>query len=322
MLIPQLLMLDKLRRQPRSEPPRRRRRPPRALAALRNRRWWRRQLTNVAFLVAGIFSAGLGLKGFLLPNGFIDGGVTGISLLLARVFGLPLPLLIVLINVPFVVLGYFQIDRLFAFKTLLSILGLAGVLVVVSFPILTQDKLLISVFGGFFLGAGIGLAMRGGGVLDGTEILAVFLSKKTSLTIGDIILGLNILIFAVAAAVLSFETALYSILAYLSASKTIDFIIDGIEEYTGVTIVSGRSDAIRRMITEKLGRGATVYSGKRGYGVRGEAPQAVDIVFTVITRLELGRLTDEVEKIDRSAFLVMHSVKETKGGVIKKRPLH
>ncbi|TGE29648.1 YitT family protein [Hymenobacter metallicola] len=322
MLIPQLIMLDKLRKQPRSTPPRRRRRPPRALAALRNRRLWRRQLTNVAFLIAGIFSAALGLKGFLLPNGFIDGGVTGISLLIARVFGLPLPLLIVLINIPFVVLGYFQIDRLFAFKTLLTILGLAGVLVVVSFPILTQDKLLISVFGGFFLGAGIGLAMRGGGVLDGTEILAVYLSKKTSLTIGDIILGLNILIFVVAAVVLSFETALYSILAYLAASKTIDFIIDGIEEYTGVTIVSGRSDAIRRMITEKLGRGATVYSGKRGYGVRGELPQAVDIVFTVITRLELGRLTDEVEKIDRSAFLVMHSVKETKGGVIKKRPLH
>ncbi|TGE16785.1 YitT family protein [Hymenobacter elongatus] len=323
MLIPQLIMLDKLRKQrPPSEPMRHRVRPPQGFATLRNRRWWRRQLGSVAFLVAGIFSAALGLKGFLLPNGFIDGGVTGISLLVARVFGVPLPLLIVVINIPFVILGYFQIDRLFALKSLLAILGLALVLVVITFPMLTQDKLLISVFGGFFLGAGIGLAMRGGGVLDGTEILAVYLSKKTSLTIGDIILLLNILIFVVAAAVLSVETALYSILTYLSASKTIDFIIDGIEEYTGVTIVSGRSDAIRRMITEKLGRGATVYSGKRGYGVRGESPQEVDIVFTVITRLELGRLTDEVEKIDRSAFLVMHSVKETKGGVVKRRPLH
>ncbi|GAA3945800.1 YitT family protein [Hymenobacter algoricola] len=193
---------------------------------------------------------------------------------------------------------------------------------VVTFPILTQDKLLISVFGGFFLGAGIGLAMRGGGVLDGTEILAVYASKKTSLTLSDVILLLNILIFAVAAYVLSVETALYSILAYLSAAKTIDLIIDGIEEYTGVTIVSGRSDAIRRMITEELGRGATVYSGKRGYGSRGELPQGIDIVFTVITRLELSRLTTEVEKIDRQAFLVMHSVKETRGGGVKKRPLH
>ena len=315
-------MLDKLRHK---QPPVRRRfrRPPTGLNVLRDGRWWRQQVMSVLFLVAGIFSAALGLKGFLLPNGFIDGGVTGISLLLTQALGQQyLALLIVLVNVPFIVLGYYQIGRGFALKTLLSILGLALVLLVVTFPILTQDKLLISVFGGFFLGAGIGLAMRGGGVLDGTEILAVFLSKKTSLTLSDVILLLNILIFAVAAYVLTVETALYSILAYLSAAKTIDFVIDGIEEYTGVTIVSGRSDAIRRMITEQLGRGATVYTGKRGYDSRGALPQDIDIVFTVITRLELGRLTAEVDKIDRQAFMVMHSVKETRGGVIKKRPLH
>lgn len=164
--------------------------------------------------------------------------------------------------------------------------------------------------------------MRGGGVLDETEILAVFLSRKTSLSVGDIVLLFNILIFSVAAWVLSVETALYSILAYLAAAKTIDFIIDGIEEYTGVTIVSGRSDAIRRMITEKLGRGATIYNGQRGYGIQGEQPNPVNIVFTVVTRLELTRLRDEIELIDRQAFIVMHSVKETKGGIIKKRPLH
>jgi uncharacterized membrane-anchored protein YitT (DUF2179 family) len=321
MLVPQLIMIDKLRKK-RPAARRRFRRPPTGLNLLRSGRWWRQQVLGGLFLVASIFSAALGLKGFLLPNEFIDGGVTGISLLLTRVLGLPLALLIVLVNAPFIVLGYYQIGRGFALKTLLSILGLAVVLLVVTFPTLTQDKLLISVFGGFFLGAGIGLAMRGGGVLDGTEILAVYLSKRTSLTLSDVILLLNILIFAVAAYVLSVETALYSILTYLSAAKTIDFIIDGIEEYTGVTIVSGRSDAIRRMITEQLGRGATVYSGKRGYGGRGEAPQPVDIVFTVITRLELARLTTEVEKIDRQAFMVMHSVKETRGGVIKKRPLH
>ena len=164
--------------------------------------------------------------------------------------------------------------------------------------------------------------MRGGGVLDGTEIMAIYLSKKSSLTVGDIILLFNIVIFGVAAYVLSVETALYSILAYLSAAKTIDFVIDGVEEYTGVTIVSGRSDAIRRMITEKLGRGATVYNGKRGYGTHGTQPSPVDIVFTVITRLELSQLKAEVEQIDRQAFMVMHSVKDTKGGMIKKRPLH
>ncbi|GAB2776887.1 uncharacterized membrane-anchored protein YitT (DUF2179 family) [Hymenobacter luteus] len=288
----------------------------------RDRRWWRRQVVNTLLMVVGVFSAGFGLESFLLPGGFLDGGVTGVSLLIVRVFGLPLPALIVVLNIPFVLMAWRQLDPGVAIRTLLGILGLALVLALIPYPIVTQDKLLISVFGGFFLGAGIGLAMRGGGVLDGTEIMAIYLSKQSSMSVGDIILVFNILIFGVAAWVLSIETALYSILAYLSAAKTIDFIIDGLEEYTGVTIVSGRSDAIRRMITEKLGRGATVYTGKRGYGTRGEQPNPVDIVFTVITRLEVSKLKAEVEQIDRQAFMVMHSVRDTKGGMIKKRPLH
>lgn len=290
--------------------------------AARDRRWWRRQVVNTLLMVAGVFSAGFGLESFLLPGGFLDGGVTGVSLLIARVFGLPLPALIVVLNTPFVLMAWRQLDPGVAIRTLLGILGLALVLTLIPYPIVTNDKLLISVFGGFFLGAGIGLAMRGGGVLDGTEIMAIYLSKQSSMSVGDIILVFNILIFGVAAWVLSIETALYSILAYLSAAKTIDFIIDGLEEYTGVTIVSGRSDAIRRMITEKLGRGATVYTGKRGYGTHGEQPNPVDIVFTVITRLEVSKLKAEIEQIDRQAFMVMHSVRDTKGGMIKKRPLH
>ena len=323
MLLPQFIILNKLRRRaeenpPASQFPRPVERQQRIAARLR----LRHHLMSVLLLLLGVCSAAFGLKAFLLPNNFIDGGVTGMSLLVRQLTGLPLSVLIVVINTPFIVMAYFQMGRVLAFKTLGAVLALAVVLLLVSFPTLTQDKLLISVFGGFFLGAGIGLAMRGGGVLDGTEILAVFLSKKTSLTVGDIILLFNIAIFAVAAWVLSVETALYSILAYMSAAKTIDFIIDGIEEYIGVTIVSGSSDAIRRMITEKLGRGATVYNGKGGYGTRGEQPSAIDIVFTVLTRLELSRLKAEVEQIDQHAFIVMHSVKDTKGGMIKKRPLH
>ncbi|WP_400191860.1 YitT family protein [Hymenobacter sp. B81] len=282
----------------------------------------RRQLVNAALIVAGIFSAALGLKGFLLPNGFIDGGVTGISLLTAQLTGLPLPLLIVLINTPFVLLAYRQLDRVVAVKTLLAILGLALVLLLVSFPVLTHDKLLIAVFGGFFLGAGIGLTIRGGGVLDGTEITAVFFSRKSPLSVGDVILVINILIFAVAAWVLSVQTAMYSILAYLSAAKTVDFMIDGLEEYTGVTIISKRSDAIRRMITEKLGHGVTMYAGRSGYAAAGHQQQQMDIVFTAVTRLEVTRLRSEVEAIDHQAFLLMHSIKDTHGGLIKKRPLH
>ncbi|UOQ76300.1 YitT family protein [Hymenobacter sp. 5516J-16] len=321
MLLPQLMFLRKLRSGATGELPRRRRPAPGARPA-KDRRWWRRQVGNSLLMVVGVFSAGFGLESFLLPSGFLDGGVTGVSLLITRVFGLPLPVLIVLLNLPFVLMAWRQLDPGVAIRTLLGILGLALVLAVVPFPIVTNDKLLISVFGGFFLGAGIGLAMRGGGVLDGTEIMAIYLSKQSSMSVGDIILVFNILIFGVAAWVLSMETALYSILAYLSAAKTIDFIIDGLEEYTGVTIVSGRSDAIRRMITEKLGRGATVYNGKRGFGTHGQQPNPVDIVFTVITRLEVSKLKAEVEQIDRQAFMVMHSVRDTKGGMIKKRPLH
>ena len=177
---------------------------------------------------------------------------------------------------------------------------------------MTNDKILVAVFGGFFIGAGIGLCIRGGGVIDGTEILAIFLSRKRTLSVGDFILLFNILIFSVAAYLLTIEMALYSILAYLAASRTIDFILEGIEEFTAVTIVSPKSDEIADFIKSKMGRGLTVYTGKRGYGKRGESYLATDILFTVVTRLEISRLTSEVEKIDPNAFIVTQSIKDTR----------
>lgn len=277
---------------------------------------------DTGLILLGIFSAAFGLKGFLLPNSFIDGGVTGISLLVTELTGISLPLLILLINIPFVLIGYKQIGKSFALKTVFAISGLALVLLVVHFPVVTSDKLLVSVFGGFFIGAGIGLAVRGGAVLDGTEVLAIYLSRGTGMTIGDVVLVFNVLIFGVAAYLLSVETALYSILAYLAASKTVDFIVEGFDEYTGVTIVSAHSESIRVMIIEQLRRGVTVYNGKRGFGKHGENLKHTDIIFTVITRLEIARLRTEVEKIDPNAFIVMNSIKDTKGGMIKRRPLH
>lgn len=282
----------------------------------------RRQITNIFLILLGILSAGFGLKGFLLPNGFIDGGVTGISLLISKLTGLSLPLLIVVINIPFIFLGYKNIDKFFATKTLLAIIGLSLCLVFISYPIITSDKLLVAIFGGFFLGAGIGMTMRGGGVIDGTEVLALTVSRNASVTIGDVILIINIIIFSVAAFVLSIETALYSILTYFAASKTLDFIVSGIEEHTGVTIISSCSEQIRRMITEKLGRGVTIYQGKRGFGAHGHQLNETDIVFTVISRLEVSKLNSEIEKIDPKAFVIMSSIKDTKGGMIKKKPLH
>lgn len=273
------------------------------------------------FITLGVLSAGLGLKGFLLPNKFIDGGVTGISLIVNAVTQIPFSLLLIVINLPFILLGLTQIGRSFAIKSILAIAGLALAVAVIEYPVVTSDKLLVAAFGGVFLGAGIGLAVRGGAVIDGTEVLAVYLGKKTGLTIGDVILVFNVIIFITAAYVLTVEAALYSMLTYISASKTVDFIIEGIEEYIGVTIISTHNEEIRRMIIERLGRGVTVYSGKRGYGKRGENPLASDITFTVITRLEIGKLKAEVEKIDPNAFVWMTNVVDARGGMIKKRPL-
>jgi uncharacterized membrane-anchored protein YitT (DUF2179 family) len=210
--------------------------------------------------------------------------------------------------------------KAFAIKTALAISGLAICLATVTFPNVTNDNLLVAVFGGFFLGAGIGLSVRGGAVIDGTEVLAIFLSRKFGTTIGDIIIVINILIFSAAAYFLGIEVALYSMITYLAASKTLDFIVEGIDEYIGVTIVSSKSNEIRQMIIEVMGRGVTVYSGKRGYGKRGETKET-EIIYTVITRLELNKLNTEIEKIEPDAFVVMNSIKDTKGGMIKKRPL-
>jgi len=281
----------------------------------------KRRILDSISISLGIFSASIGLKAFLLPNGFIDGGITGISLLAARVTHIPLSFLLIIINLPFIVLGYKTINRYFVVKTFIAILGLAFIVFFINYPVVTTDKLLTAIFGGFFLGAGVGLAVRGGAVIDGTEIFALFLSKKVSFTIGDIILFINIIIFLLASFILGIEAALYSIITYFAAAKTVDFIIFGIEEYTGVTIVTNKTEDVRLLIIEKLGRGVTIYRGKRGFAKKGRALNEIDVIFTVMTRLEVTNLKSEIEKIDPSAFLVMNTINEVKGGMIKKRPL-
>ncbi len=275
-------------------------------------------MSDVFLMLLGVLSAGFGLKGFLIQNDFIDGGVTGISLLTNSQTQIPFSFLIILFNLPFLFLGYKQISRTFSIKSMLAITALAIAVAVIPYPKITDDKVLVAVFGGVFLGGGIGLTIRGGGVIDGTEVLAIYLSRKVSLTVGDFILIFNIIIFTVAAYLLTIEIALYSILTYLSASKMVDFILEGIEEYTGVTIISTHSQQIMHMIQNKLGRGLTVYSGRKGFGKSGLSNQNIDIIFTVTTRLEINRLTSEVNRIDPRAFIVMQSIKDTRGGMVKK----
>ncbi|AQG81980.1 YitT family protein [Spirosoma montaniterrae] len=277
-------------------------------------------IKDACLIVLGIFSAAFGFEGFLLTNDFIDGGATGISLLIAALTDIPLPYLLICVNIPFIALGYKILGKQFAVKASLAIAGLAICLTVVEFPDITQDNLLVAIFGGFFLGVGIGLSMRGGAVIDGTEILAIYLSRMFGTSIGTVIIVINVLIFSVAAFMLGIEIALYSMITYLAASKTLNFIVEGIEEYVGVTIVASRSDEIRQMISNQLGHGVTLYTGKRPD--ESGKTQGIDILYTVVTQLELMKLNAEIEKIEPDAFVVMSNVRDAKGGVVKKRPLH
>ncbi len=272
------------------------------------------------FIIIGVFSAGFGLNGFLLPNRFIDGGATGISLLLQNITSLDLSYLLILVNLPFIILASRTFNTKFAVKSIIAIAMLALVVHYVDYPTITEDKLLIAVFGGFFLGLGIGMAMRGGSVIDGTEVLAIFLSRKLSITVGDVLLLINIFIFSFGAYILSVEIALYAILTYLAAAKTVDFVVDGVEEYVGVTIISDRHEELRIMLIEKLQRACTIYAGKGGFGSSGKSYDK-DIIYTVVTRLELAKLHTEIDKIDKKAFIIMGLVKDLRGGMIKKKPL-
>lgn len=282
-----------------------------------------RESKNTFLIVLGILSAGMGLKGFLLSSRFIDGGVTGISMLLSDVLGFPLAILILVINLPFIALGYRQIGKKFAVKSALAIAGLSICLAVIKYPDVTPDKLLTAVFGGFFIGAGIGLAIRGGAVLDGTEIAALLVSRKSHLLkVGDVILILNIFIFLAAAFFLGVESALYSILTYAAASKTIDFLLHGIEEYTAITIISMKNEEVKEAIINRLHRGVTVYRGYGGMGSKGVSNSEQEILYCVVTRLEIGSIKNVVREIDPAAFITTHSLSDVEGGLIKKAALH
>jgi len=282
----------------------------------------RSNIKDFVFISVGVILASIGLKGFLFPNNFLDGGAMGVSLLLRILTGFNLSVLIVLINLPFILLGAKQISISFAVKSTLAIIALASLVHFIHLPVITADKLLIAVFGGFFLGAGIGFSIRGGAVIDGTEVLAISVSRRSSLTVGDFIAIFNIVLFVIAATIVSVETAMYSMLTYFSASKTVDFIINGIEEYIGVMIVSDDAEEIKEMIASNLERGVTVLKSDGGYGSKGNAMPDRKILFCVITRLEVFRLLLEVDKIDHAAFVIQYPIKDTKGGMIKRRPFH
>jgi uncharacterized membrane-anchored protein YitT (DUF2179 family) len=287
---------------------------------MKNRTSFLPLIIDFLYIAAGVLLTGFALKSFLVPNQFLDGGITGFSLLLHELTHISLGLLIVVVNLPFVIMGIYQVNRKFAVKTLLSIIALAICLHYVQFPILTSDKLLVALFGGFFLGLGIGMAMRGGSAIDGIEVLALYTFKRSGFTISEIILGINVIIFSVAAFHFGLEKAFYAMLTYYTASRTIDYVIEGLEEYTGVTIVSGRSEEVKEKLAIEMGRGITIYKGERGFLKDSyDVSQDCDIIFTVVTRLEVRQLKNVVHSIDPKAFVFTNTIREASGGVLKRK---
>ncbi|HRB31297.1 MAG TPA: YitT family protein [Ferruginibacter sp.] len=280
-------------------------------------------LQDLALNALGVIIAAFALKCFLVPNRFFDGGVTGLSLLLHELYHINLSVILVLLNLPFIILSFFTVNKQFSFRILSSVIFLSLVLLAIPEIALTTDKLLISVFGGIFLGMGIGLVMRTGAALDGIEVLALYTLKRTSFTITEIILFINIMIFSIAAFKFGIETGLYSVLTYFAATRTIDYVVEGIQAYTGVTIISGKSDEIKYELVNHLGRGITVYKGERGF-LPGhfEISTEVDIIFTVITRLEMRRIKNLVYRVDPKAFVFASTIKEAGGGILKRRHAH
>lgn len=264
----------------------------------------------------GILLTSLGLKAFLLPNGFLDGGVTGIALLVNSQLGINVSILLVVFSIPFLILGYYTVSKRIVVKSIVSILGLAIFIHLENFQSITDDKLLISIFGGILVGSGIGIAIRNGAVLDGSEILGIYLNDKYGISIGKIVLGFNIILFSVTAFVVSIEVALYSVLTYIIAAKVTDAVIEGFEDFIGITIVSKEFNLVKIAILEELGTGLTVYKGSSGFGNNGEA-EDFDIIHTIINRIDIKKMYMLVQDIDPQAFIVEFDVNSVKGGVLR-----
>ena len=267
-------------------------------------------------IAIGIILASIGLKAFLLPNGFLDGGVTGIALLVRSQIDINISILLVVLSIPFLVLGYYTVSKRIVLKSIVSILGLALFIQFENFETITNDKLLISIFGGLFLGAGIGISIRNGSVLDGSEILGVYLNDAFGISIGKVILVFNLLLFSITAVVISTEVALYSILTYIVTAKVTDLSIEGFEDFIGVTIVSKKYLTIKKAIIEQLGAGLTSYKGSKGYGSQGQQ-EDFDIIHTIINRIDIKKMHRIIDDIDADAFIIEFDVNAVKGGVLR-----
>lgn len=279
---------------------------------------FRKYLFKYLFLFIGSILAAIGLEIFLIPNNIVDGGIVGISIMLSYLSKFPLGLFIFLLNIPFLMLGYNHIGKTFVISTLFSITSLAvWVTILHPIPGLTEDLLLASVFGGIILGIGVGLIIRYGGSLDGTEIVAIILDKRTGFSVGEIVMFFNIFILSSAGLIFGWDKAMYSLIAYFIAFKMIDITIKGLEETKSAIIISEKSEIIAEKVMVRLGRGVTLLSGKGGY-----TGEERTVLYLVITRLEIVKLKTIIDEIDENAFVTISEVHEVMGGRIKKRAIH
>lgn len=277
-----------------------------------------KRLTSEAIQITiGILLASIGLKAFLLPNGFLDGGATGIAILLSELYGFNISILILAVSLPFLVLAKFTLSNRILIKSILAIAGLTIFIHFENFNAVTDDKLLIAIFGGLFLGAGIGLTIKNGAVMDGSEILGVFINSRFGVSIGKVILLFNVILFVFTALLLSVEVAMYSILAFLVTAKFIDLMIEGFEDFVGLMIISEKNDEIKDRLLGVIGAGLTLYKGSKGYGSRGVQGEN-DIIHTVINRIDIRRTYNLIDAIDKQAFIIEFDVHNIKGGVLKK----
>lgn len=275
-------------------------------------------LKNILLMICGTGSAVFAMKGFMIPNKFMDGGITGISLLLHEVYHINISILIIILNIPFIILSYKKIGKTFAVFTVISVILLALGLAFINVAPITSDKLLIAVFGGALIGTGIGLVIRAGAVLDGAEVMAVFTKRKTGFSTREIVMVFNFFIFAGAAFHLGIETAMYSLITFFTATWANEYIVDGIEEYTAMNIISSQHEEIKQYLVNDLGKGITVFKGERGYlPGKFDIKSECEIIVTIISRLEIKVIQDALEKIDPKVFIYVQSVKEASGGVLK-----
>ena len=275
-------------------------------------------IKNFLLILFGTFLAVLAMRGFMIPNLYLDGGITGISILVSEILHINISFLVIVLNLPFIYLGYKKIGKTFAVQTIIAVLLLAIGLFFVHIKPITSDRLLIAIFGGILIGSGVGLVIRGGGVIDGAEVIAVFTRRKTGFSNSEIIMLFNTILFAVAALEFGIETAMYSIITYFTATRATHYVVDGIEEYTAMNIISAKEEEIKSFLVNELGKGITVYKGERGY-LPGSFEVRTDcqIIVTIVTRLEIKQIQDALVEIDPKVFMYVQSIKEAAGGILK-----